>query len=336
MSTITGLHHVTVNSGDPQENLDFYVGVLGMRLVKRTVNQDAPDTYHFFYADGAGNPGTELTFFPWRGMPAGRPGVGETSEVALAVPPASLDYWAARLAEHGVAGVGRAVRFGEPVLTFTDPHGLRLALVETVDPREFASWADGPVAEARQIRGLHAVRLTEPALGPTVRFLTQGLGFELVAEEQGWQRYAVAGGGSGCVVEVRALPGAARAISGTGSVHHVAFRVPDDAAELLAQQQLRAAGGQTTQVIDRFWFRSIYFREPGGALFEIATDGPGFAVDEDPAALGERLILPPFLEPHRAEIERELQAVTVPRVAPALAAHAGAQGAAPSADPVAI
>jgi glyoxalase family protein len=332
MSTITGLHHVTVNSGDPQENLDFYVGVLGMRLVKRTVNQDAPDTYHLFYADGAGTPGTELTFFPWRGMPAGRPGVGETSEVALAVQPGSLDYWASRLTERGVTGIERAVRFGEPVLTFTDPHGLRLALAETADAREFSPWADSPVPDAHQIRGLHAVRLSEPALGPTVRFLTQALGFELVAEEKGWHRYSVAGGGSGRLVEVRAVPGASRAFSGTGSVHHVAFRVPDAAAESVAQQEIRAAGFQTTHVIDRFWFESIYFREPGGALFEVATDGPGFAVDEDPAALGERLILPPFLEPHRAQIERGLQPVTAPQAGRATAAvttaTAGATGGA--------
>jgi glyoxalase family protein len=314
MSTITGLHHVTVNSGDPQENLDFYVGVLGMRLVKRTVNQDAPDTYHLFYADGAGNPGTELTFFPWRGMPAGRPGVGETSEVALAVPITSLDYWASRLAERGVKGIERAVRFGEPVLTFKDPHGLRLALVETADAREFTPWADSPVPEERQVRGLHAVRLTVSTPAPTARFLTQALGFELVAEEEGWQRYAVGGAGSGRVIEVRSLPGAARAFSGTGSVHHVAFRVPDESAQGVAQQEIRDAGGQTTQVIDRFWFQSIYFREPGGALFEIATDGPGFAVDEDPATLGEQLILPPFLEQHRGQIARALQPVTSPRV----------------------
>jgi glyoxalase family protein len=247
-------------------------------------------------------------------MPAGRKGVGEASEVALAVPTASLDYWASRLAERGVQGIDRAVRFGEPVLTFKDPHGLRLALVETADAREFTPWDDSPVPEERQVRGLHAVRLTVPTLAPTARFLTQALGFELVAEEKGWQRYAVGGVGSGRVVEVRSLPGASPAVSGTGSVHHVAFRVPDDAAEGRAQQEIRAAGGQTTQVIDRFWFQSIYFREPGGALFEIATDGPGFAVDEDPATLGEQLILPPFLEPHRAEIERALQPVTAPRV----------------------
>jgi glyoxalase family protein len=314
MSTITGLHHVTVNSGDPQENLNFYVGVLGLRLVKRTVNQDAPDTYHLFYADGAGNPGTEITFFPWRGMRRGRPGAGETSEIALAVPVASLDFWADRLAEHDVRGAERAVRFGEPVLTFTDPHGLRLALVETADAREFAAWAASPVHESQQIRGLHAIRITVATSGPTSRFLSEALDFEPLAEKDGWQRFGVGGGGSGRIVDVRSVPGMARAFSGAGSVHHVAFRVPDDASELVAQRQVHAAGGQPTGVINRFWFKSIYFREPGGALFEIATDGPGFAIDEDASTLGEQLILPPFLEQHRAEIERGLQPVTLPRV----------------------
>jgi len=314
MTTITGLHHVTINSGDPQENLDFYVGVLGLRLVKKTVNQDAPDTYHLFYADGAGTPGTELTFFPWRGMPRGRPGVGETSEIMLAVPTASLDYWADRLAAHGVAHPGPAQRFGEAVLTFEDPHGLPLALVETDDRREFTPWADSPVPASHQIRGLHAVRLTERALEPTELFLTTGLGFELVGEEAEWRRYAVAGGGSGRLLELRVVSGGTRAQSGVGSVHHVAFRVADEAAQHAAQEQVRAAGGRTTEVIDRFWFKSIYFREPGGALFEIATDGPGFAIDENVASLGEQLILPPFLEPHRAEIERALQPVSAPSV----------------------
>lgn len=312
MTAVTGLHHVTVNSGDPQENVDFYVGVLGLRLVKRTVNQDAPDTYHLFYADGAGTPGTELTFFPWRGMPRGRAGAGETNEVALAVPPDTLDWWAARLAEHGVADAVRAVRFGEPVLAFRDPHGLGLALVETGDAREFVPWADGPVPASHQIRGLHAVRLTEASLAPTERFLQQAFGATPAGEEHGWRRHAIAGGGSGRWVDVRALPVLSRAVSGTGSVHHVAFRVPDDAAELQAQRRVREAGAGVTTVIDRFWFKSIYFREPGGALFEIATDGPGFAVDEPVDALGERLILPPFLEPHRAEIERGLTPLTTP------------------------
>lgn len=313
MSIITGLHHVTINSGDPQENLDFYVGVLGMRLVKKTVNQDAPETYHLFYADAAGTPGTELTFFPWRGMPRGRVGTGSTSEVALAVPSGSLTYWAERLGAQGVANAEQSIRFGESVLTFEDPHGVALALVETSDAREFTPWADSPVPATHQVRGLHAVRLVEASLEPTECFLVRGLGFELVGEEDGWRRYAVNGGGSGRVVDVRVLTDGQRALSGAGSVHHVAFRVADEEAQQRAQAQVRSAGGRTTEVIDRFWFKSIYFREPGGALFEIATDGPGFTIDEDVKNLGERLILPPFLEPHRAEIERVLQPVTEPR-----------------------
>ena len=313
MSVITGLHHVTINSGDPQENLDFYVGVLGMRLVKKTVNQDAPETYHLFYADAAGTPGTELTFFPWRGMPRGRAGTGSTSEVALAVPGGSLAYWAERLGAHGVANVERSVRFGESALTFEDPHGVALTLVETSDRREFTPWADSAVPAMHQVLGLHAVRLVEASLEATEGFLVRGLGFELVGEEDGWRRYAVNGGGSGRVVDVRVLTDGQRALSGVGSVHHVAFRVADEEAQQRAQQQVRSAGGRTTEVIDRFWFKSIYFREPGGALFEIATDGPGFTIDEDVKNLGERLILPPFLEPHRAEIERVLQPVTEPR-----------------------
>jgi len=315
MSVITGLHHVTINSGDPQENLDFYVGVLGMRLVKKSVNQDAPETYHLFYADGAGTPGTELTFFPWRGMPRGRSGTGSTSEVSLAVPTGSLGYWADRLAAHGVSRVERSVRFGEPVLTFEDPHGVALTLAETGDSRQFTPWAESAVTPEFQIRGLHAVRLVEASLEPTEGFLTRGLGFELAGEENGWRRYAVAGGGSGRIIDVLVLAGSGRAVQGVGSVHHVAFRVADDAAQRRAQEQVRNAGGRTTEVIDRFWFKSIYFREPGGALFEIATDGPGFAIDEDVASLGEQLILPPFLEPHRAEIEQVLQPVQAPGAA---------------------
>jgi glyoxalase family protein len=227
------------------------------------------------------------------------------------VPVDTLGYWADRLAGQGIATT-RSSRFGEQALSFADPHGLVLALIETNDEREFSPWVESPVPEAQQIRGLHAIRLSESALPPTARFLESGLGFELKAEEAGVQRFQVGAGGSGRIVDVVLAPNGARAYSGTGSVHHVAFRVPNDEAEQQAQARLANAGVPTTEVIDRFWFKSIYFREPGGALFEIATDGPGFAVDEDVAALGERLILPPFLEKHRAQIERSLTPVVTP------------------------
>ena len=306
MTEITGIHHVTAIAGDAQENLDFYTGVLGMRLVKRSVNQDAPDTYHLFYADAEGHPGSDLTFFPWGDMPRARPGIGLAMEVALAVPPDSLGFWAERLAGLGVAAGAPEVRRGERVLPVADPQGLALALVETADAREFTPWAAGPVPEHRQVRGLHAVRLWERDLAATAAFLTDVLGFTAMGEEGGWHRFGGAGGGSGRHLDIRELPEARRGAWGTGGVHHVAWRVPDDEAELAVRERVAAARRRPTPVIDRFWFKSVYFLEPGGVLFELATDGPGFATDEDVGALGERLVLPPWLESRRAAIEAEL------------------------------
>lgn len=303
---VLGIHHVTAIAGDAQANLDFYTRVLGLRLVKRSVNQDAPTTYHLFYADAAGTPGTDITFFPWPEMGPGRPGAGLAEEIPFAVPPGSLAWWAAWLDRHAVARTGAATRFGEPTLAFADPHGLRLALVETADPRPFVPWPAGPVPEAHQIRGMHAVRLVVRDAGPTARLLTDVLGFARAGEDGGWTRYAAAGGGSGTFAELRSEPGARLGAWGAGAVHHVAWRVPDAAAELAVRAAVAGAGLRPTETIDRFWFQSVYFREPGGVLFELATDGPGFARDEDAARLGERLILPPWLEPRRVEIEAAL------------------------------
>ena len=306
MSPVHGIHHVTCISGDAQENFDFYTQVLGLRLVKRSVNQDVPDTYHLFYADAEGNPGTDLTFFPWPQMPPGRKGAGLTVEVGLAVPEGSLAFWAERLQAHGVDQDAPETRFGERVLRLRDPHGLELTLTETSEAKDAVPWRESPVPESRQIRGFHSVRLWERDLAVTSRFLREALGFEPMGEEDGWHRFGVEGGGSGKWVEVRELPGGRLGSWGTGAVHHVAFRVADDAEELEVRRRVQATGGSPTPVIDRFWFRSVYFKEPGGVLFEIATDLPGFTVDEDLAHLGERLILPPWLEPHRREIEAAL------------------------------
>ena len=304
--SITGLHHITVIAGDPQENLDFYVGVMGMRLVKKTVNQDVPGTYHLFYADGEAHAGSDLTFFPWPDMAPGRAGVGLAVEVALAVPVGSLQYWADRLAAHGVQAGTIKERFGERVLTFADPHGVALALVETGDSREFAPWAGSPVAERHQVRGLHAARLLERNAGSTMKLLTDTLGFEAAGEEDGWHRFVLPGTRSGRVLDLKEVPDGAQGSWGTGSVHHVAWRVPDDATELAVQRRLFEAKRQPTPVIDRFWFKSVYFREPGGVLFEVATDGPGFTVDEPLGELGGTLVLPPWLEPQRRAIEATL------------------------------
>jgi len=306
MESVHGVHHITCISGDAQENLDFYSGVMGMRLVKRSVNQDAPDTYHLFYADAEGRPGTDLTFFPWPGMPAARPGIGLTMEVQLAVPAMSLGYWAERLTQYGVQIGEPVTRFGERTLTATDPHGLPISLVETDSREDFAPWSSSPVPEARQVRGLHGARLWERSVAATAQLLTGTLGFAPLGEEGGWHRFGVVGGGSGRVVDVAEMPNAGRGAWGVGGVHHIAWRTPDEASQLELREQVQQAARRPTPVIDRFWFKSVYFTEPGGVLFEIATDGPGFAIDEDPAALGERIILPPWLEPQRAEIEAGL------------------------------
>ena len=306
MSQVHGIHHVTAICGDPQENLDFYTEVLGLRLVKRSINQDAPDTYHLFYADAEGHPGTDLTFFPWPQMPPGRKGIGLAVEIGFAVPAGSLDFWAERLRSTAVTSDGTEQSFEETTLRFRDPHGLGLCLTEAAGAREFAPWQQSPVPERHQIHGFHAVRLWERELAATARFLGEALGFAPMGEEGGWHRFGVDGGGSGKWIDVRELPGERRGSWGTGAVHHVAFRVADGEEQLGVRQRVLAAGSQPTPVIDRFWFQSVYFKEPGGVLFEIATEGPGFSVDEDPAHLGERLILPPWFEPQRQRIEAAL------------------------------
>ncbi|MGH7496647.1 MAG: ring-cleaving dioxygenase [bacterium] len=310
--SVHGIHHITVIAGNAQENLDFYAGVMGMRLVKKTVNQDAPDTYHLFYADAAGHPGTDLTFFPWPGMGSGRLGVGLAVEIPFAIPPGSLKYWRARLSKLGVKLGENEARFGETTLPFQDPHGLELALVETHDARDFEPWAKSPVPAEHQLRGMHAVRLWERALDETELLLTKLLGFQAIGEENGWRRYGVDGGSSGKIVEVKARPDESRGIWGTGRVHHVAWRVKDSIEEIAMRESIEKAGLHPTPQIDRFWFKSVYFREPGGVLFELATDGPGFAQDEDMEHLGEKLVLPPWLERRRGEIEASLSPLRAP------------------------
>jgi glyoxalase family protein len=310
MATVHGIHHVTAIAGDAQENLDFYVGVLGMRLVKKSVNQDDPGTYHLFYADGVGTPGTDLTFFPWRQLAPARLGTGLTVEVPFAVPLGSLDYWQERFDSEGVAYSEIESRFGERTLPFNDPHGLQLALVETSDSREWVAWEDSLVPPEHQLRGMHSVRLWERDLAPTEALLTQVMGFSLIGEEEGWHRYGVEGGTSGKLIELKAMPGERQGRWGTGAIHHVAWRVTDDEEEMALQRKLQRVGLQPTTQIDRFWFKSVYFREPGSALFELATDGPGFDRDEDMEHLGEQLILPPWLEPQRQQIEAALPTLT--------------------------
>lgn len=313
MRNVRGLHHVTAISGPAQENLDFYAGILGMRLVKKSVNQDDPGTYHLFYADAEGHPGTDLTFFPWVQMAPPRPGHGTAPEVSLAVPPGSLDFWGPRLERYGVTLGSLTHRFGERTLPLRDPHGMSVALVESESAmrRPFTPWEESPVEVAHQIRGLHGARLRERALEGTTAFLERTLGFRKLGTEGSWERWAVGDGGSGTWVDIAAAPEEPRGAWGVGAIHHLAWRVDDEEHQLEVRRRVEEVV-RPTPVIDRFWFRSVYFKEPGGVLFELATDGPGFAVDEDPRHLGESLVLPPWLEEHRARIEAVLPALTPP------------------------
>jgi glyoxalase family protein len=277
-----------------------------MRLVKKSVNQDDPGTYHLFYADADGHPGTDLTFFPFRFSAPGRIGAGLGVEIALAIPEGSLEYWRQRLADHGAKLGDDEVRRGERVLTLSDPHGQQLALVETSDDREFEPWPRSPVPADRQVRGLHAVRVWEHSLALSASFLTEVLEFSSYGEENGWHRFGVGGGGSGKHIEIREMPDTPRGAWGVGTMHHVAWRVADESVELKVRERIAKAHRRPTEVIDRFWFKSVYFLEPGGVLFELATEGPGFTADEEPEHLGEQLVLPPWLEPQRQAIESAL------------------------------
>jgi glyoxalase family protein len=310
--SVNGLHHITAISGPAQENLDFYAGVLGMRLVKRSVNQDDPGTYHLFYADAEGRPGTDLTFFPWAQMAPPRDGYGRAMETSLEVPNGSLEFWGRRLSQYGVHPQSIEQRFADRALPFVDPHGLRVALVEPARNArtEFTPYDHSTVPAEHQVRGLYGAQLWERDGGPTSRFVMKVLGCIPLGSERGWTRYGFEGASG--VIDIRETPEARRGQWGVGSVHHLAWRVDDEEHQLRVRQAVEDIGGSATPVIDRFWFKSVYFQEPGGVLFELATDGPGFAVDEDPAHLGETLVLPPFLEKHRVEIERVLPPLTMP------------------------
>jgi glyoxalase family protein len=309
MTTVNGLHHITCIASNPQKNLDFYAGILGMRLVKKSVNQDDPSTYHLFYADAEGRPGTDLTFFPWQHMQPARKGVGLSTEVQLAVAANTLPYWQKRFGQYGVKTNNIETRFGEKALPFRDNDGLGLALVEISDERDFTPWEKSDVPEDKQIIGLHGARMWQRTLEQSANFLTNTMGFSYAGVDNGWHRYTVNGGGSGNFVEMQELPNLGRGQWGTGSVHHLAWRVDDTEHEMQIREAIAKAGRRPTEQIDRFWFKSVYFMEPGGVLFELATDGPGFAVDEDPSKLGETLVLPPWLEIHRTQIEAGLPKV---------------------------
>ena len=306
-----GIHHVTGITGDPQKNIDFYTGVLGLRLVKLTVNFDDPSAYHLYYGNANGQPGTAMTFFAWPRVREGQTGVGEITTVAYSIPRHSIPFWKDRLAAHKVAA-GLEERFVEKLLRFNDPDGLELELVAEKPLAEVAPW-DKTVPAEHAIRAFHAVTLTEDGSESTRGFLTETFGFTEVDVQDTTFRYKTSGDEAGRYLYVRAAPDLQRGIMGSGTVHHVAFRAADDADELRIRDEMLQAGRDATPVIDRQYFHSVYFREPGGILFEIATNNPGFTVDESLEELGSGLRLPPRYDIHRDEIVRALPPLKLPR-----------------------
>jgi glyoxalase family protein len=309
---ILGVHHVTAIASDPQRNMDFYTGVLGLRLVKLTVNYDEPTTYHLYYGDELGHPGTILTFFAWPGGPNGRIGTGQLTATSFSIPETAVSFWMDRFKAHNVPFQGPITRFGEQVLSLSDPDGLRLELVGTNNAHEDRVWKHGPVPPGYGLSGLHSVALTEASLDRTASLLTETMGFRRISQNGDRTRYQVGSAGRGTIVDVLTESHAFRGMVSVGTVHHVAWRTPIDEEQKAWRQQLVETGLNVTPIIDRTYFHSIYYREPGGVLFEIATDPPGFTVDEPAEQLGTRLMLPKWLESQRAEIEPILPPVRLP------------------------
>jgi glyoxalase family protein len=305
-----GLHHVTAIASDPQRNIDFYTRVLGLRLVKQTVNFDSPDTFHLYYGDAQGRPSTILTFFPWTGVPPGRLGSGQTTATAFSVPPESIGWWQRHLGGLDLDLDGPRTRDGEEVLSLRDPDGLVLDLVAA--PGDERSGWDGvaSVPAEHAVRGLHSVTMSERLPDATAELLAGLLGMHPDGESGVRARFVMAGGGAGAMIDVAADSGP-RGLQAGGTVHHIAFRAPDQATQARWREELVEAGLTVTEILDRRYFTSIYFREPGGVLLEIATDQPGFTVDEPLLELGRSLQLPPWLEPDREQIAARLPALHV-------------------------
>jgi Lactoylglutathione lyase and related lyases len=310
--TISGIHHVTAIAGEPQRTLDFYTGVLGLKLVKLTVNYDDPTTYHFYFGDAEGRPGTILTFFPWPGAPRGRRGTGQVTATAFSIPRSAVGYWIERLKARGIDAPAPHRRFEEEVIVFADPDGLQLELVAHAGAESREPWGEGPVPSAHAIRGFFGVTLSEEGYERTAELHAKTFGFTPSREEGNRFRYEAGVGAPGAVVDLLCLPYAPTGQVAVGTVHHVAFRTVGPEEQVAWRNKLVGLRYNVTPVIDRIYFRSIYFREPGGVLYEIATDSPGFSVDEPPDRLGSRLMLPSWLEPRRSSLEEILPPVRIP------------------------
>jgi glyoxalase family protein len=309
---IQGIHHITAIASNPQANLDFYVGFLGLRLVKQTVNFDAPDVYHLYYGDEAGRPGTILTFFPFPDAARGKRGAGEIAAVAFSIPSDSLGFWTERLSRGGIEFTGPTGRFGEELIGFLDPDGMRVELFADASVDPLPGWARSAVGARHAIRTFHGVTFIHREEAQTAAFLSDVMGFTREGSEGNRLRFLVGPENARARIDVIADPSASPARQSAGSVHHVAWRAIGDEAQRAWREKLSRAGASPTPVIDRSYFHSVYFREPGGVLFEIATDPPGFMIDEPVEALGTSLKLPSWLESERQLIERHLPPITVP------------------------
>jgi glyoxalase family protein len=306
-NTILGIHHITAIAGDAKRNFDFYSKILGLRFIKKTVNFDDPGTYHFYFGDEIGNAGTILTFFPWgEGIQQGRKGTGMATEIGYSIPVGSIDFWMKRFAEHNVIYNNPAEKFGEKYLTFLDPDGLKLELIESKTADTRAAWETEEIKASVALKGFHNITLTLKDFKATAAILTGIFGYKLIEQNVNRYRFATKAVESAAIVDLVELPEEKRGHVANGTIHHVAFRVNNDNSLMHFREIISEMGLSITPQIDRQYFHSLYFREPGGVLFEIATDNPGFTVDETVDNLGKELKLPPQHESKRKEIEAHL------------------------------
>jgi glyoxalase family protein len=304
---ILGIHHITAIAGDAQRNFNFYSKILGLRFIKKTVNFDDPGTYHFYFGDEVGSAGTILTFFPWgEGIQQGRKGSGMATEIGYSVPKGSLDFWVKRLDQYNVIYNKPSEKFGERYVSFLDPDGLKLELIESKTEDNRKAWETSEIKAENALKGFHNITLTLTDIKPTAAILTNVFGYELIDQNVNRYRYATTAVENAAIVDLVELPDEKKGHVANGSVHHVAFRVKNDEILMHFREKIEALGLGITPQIDRQYFHSLYFREPGGVLFEIATDNPGFTIDETLEDLGKGLKLPPQYESRRGEIERHL------------------------------
>lgn len=304
-----GIHHITALASDPKQNYDFYTKVLGLRMVKKSINQDDPETYHFFFGNRSGEPGTGMTFFPHPDIQRGQAGTGQAVEVTYAIPKSALSFWIDRFHALGIAYEGPEMRFGESIIRVRDPDNMMVELVATTDPYDGDVWATDDIPFEMAIRGFHSTTLWISDIDKTTAILTDHFGFKKIGQEENRHRYSTGQSGIGQIIDIRDTTGFPRGRPGAGTIHHVAFRAGSDEHEAELRDALIKIGMNATPVIDRYYFHSVYFREPNHILFEIATDEPGFTVDEILGDLGGKLQLPPKFEAHRAEIEANLPVI---------------------------